>query len=183
VSPRNKLLWFVFGFAISALSIGVLGSLNSAQKPTSLLEVCPPGFKRFSCKFYRLCVSPGAKQLEYWEQNRLNEVADCTSDTLRRGVERMVPEENTRSSPYDVGFAAGVRILGPRYLGVAFLYPTDTDLGKFEESINRVLVAPLPKDASLEYDRGFHDGLVAYDDFLQQTKQKAKQIEGAERPH
>lgn len=161
---------------LDSISLETYGLPVPAPKP-SVKEVCPVGWSRFSCQFVRLCVSPRVTSQYNLETSKEFGYAGCKADN------RSVGEEDTNSSPHDVGIAAGYMLLGPRYVGVVKLNSSDILDGNIEEAIQRLVLVPLPTNSLIEYFRGVGVGLALFQRDLAKAKQEAKDIENAKSPH
>jgi hypothetical protein len=150
--------------------------LHLPPKP-SVREVCPAAWGRYSCQFVRLCVAPSVANRYNLETSKEFGYAECNADN------HSVGEEDTNSSPHDVGMAAGALLLGPRYVGVVKLDSSDIVDGNLDEAIERLVLVPIPTNALIEYQRGLLEGRAEFERYLAKAKQKAKEIEDAKSPH
>ena len=137
-------------------------------------DVCPAAWSRFSCQFVRLCVSPSVAGHYDLTTSEEFGYAKCKAD------DRIVPEKDTycspkrdmHCSPHDVGLAAGMLILGPRYLKAVKLDSSDIFDGNIEEAIQRLVLVPIPTSGLMEYDRGYEEGQAAFQKYLTENGQK-----------
>lgn len=143
----------------------------------SVKEVCPAGWRRFSCEFVRLCVAPSVTNRYNLETSREFQNADCKMDS------RTVGAEDTNSSPHDVGYARGWMLLGPQYVGVVKLDLSDIFDGNVDEAIQRLVLVPLPPNALIEFNHGAKEGVARFQNYLNENRIKEKEIEDAKSPH
>jgi hypothetical protein len=151
--------------------------LRPPPPKTPVTEVCPTGWRRFSCQFVRLCVAPNVTNRYNLSKSEKFGYAKCEIDN------HAVGGEDTHSSPHDVGAAAGWMLLGPRYVGVVKLDSSDILDGNLDEAIQRLVLVPLPTNALMEYERGARDGLARFENYLNENRIKEKEIEDGKRPH
>ena len=144
---------------------------------TPVKEVCPTGWSRFSCEFVRLCVAPSVTNRYNLTTSKEFGNARCEMDN------RSVGEQDTHSSPHEVGKAAAALLLGPRYVGVVKLDSPDIFDGNIDEAIQRLVLVPIPTNALIEYARGAKEGEAMFRSYLSKNRQKEKEIEGAKNPH
>ena len=145
----------------------------------SVREVCPSGSARFTCQFARLCISAdvASRFANTLEKSGEFYFAKCKADTVA------VPEASTHATPYMVGYAAGFRLLGPKYFK---LVKVDSSYVKddgqwwttgINPALERANLSLLPPSAIQEYAKGWHDGNVEFQNFLNKAKQKAAESE------
>jgi hypothetical protein len=140
----------------------------------SVKDACPTTYSRFGCQFVRLCVSPSVAAKYDLTSSEEFGYAKCKVDN------RIVPEsdtycspkQDTHCSPHDVGMAAGMLILGPRYLKAVKLDSSDIFDGNIEEAIQRLVLVPIPTSGLMEYDRGYDEGQAAFQKYLSENGQK-----------
>jgi hypothetical protein len=142
--------------------------------PTTGKEVCPVGWAKFSCQFVRLCVSPSVAANYHFSTSREFNDAQCEADnhTVSENDTYCSPKRDTHCSPHDVGMAAGMLILGPRYLKAVKLDSSDIFDGNIEEAIQRLVLVPIPTSGLMEYDRGYDEGQAAFQKYLSENGQK-----------
>jgi hypothetical protein len=138
--------------------------LPSPKSPVT--DVCPAHWSRFSCRLVRLCVSPGVAGNYDMSKSKELDNADCKAD------DRSVPEEETHSSPEDVGFFAGALLNGPRYFKSVKIDSSDIFDRNIEEAIQRLVLVPIPVGGLMEYDRGFEKGQMMFKEYLRKNGEK-----------
>jgi hypothetical protein len=134
-------------------------------------DVCPAAWSRFSCKFVRLCVSPSVKSKYDLKTSKEFGYADCKADnrTVPENDTYCSPQRDTHCSPHDVGLAAGMLILGPRYLKAVKLDSSDIFDGDIEEAIQRLVLVPVPTSGLMEYDRGYEEGQAQFKKYVSEN--------------
>jgi len=174
----------------AVLTDGQIPSPKAAPNRSSTSDICPAGWARFGCQFARLCIAPDvASKYATWSGGTLEKsgqfyFAKCKAD------DKTVPAENTHSSPYEVGFAAGFRLFDtPKYFKVVKLDSSgvsenneDWHQRGINAALERLGLSLLPPSAVMEYARGWREGHAEFQGFLNKVK-KAGESEGTQKPN
>jgi hypothetical protein len=150
-------------------------NIESGPPKTSVTDVCPAQWSRFSCQFVRLCVSPRVSSKYDLASSDEFKYAHCKAD------KRSVPEGDTHFSPYDVGYAT--LLVNRVYFKAVRLDSSDIFEGDIEEAIERLVLVPIPPSGLMEYDQGYLKGRARFERSVSKANQKDKQSEDAKTPH
>jgi hypothetical protein len=162
---------------------------KASHADASARDVCPTGWRRYSCQFARLCLSPDlldkSQEPDSLETRSEFVFAKCKAD------DRTASEVSTHASSYMVGYAAGFRLFDTRkYFKVvkvdsSYVQPDNVNwhargLGA---ALERAGLSLLPPSAIQEYAHGWHDGNEEFQKFMAKVKQGAKESEGTQEQH
>ena len=142
---------------------------------TSVTDVCPTSWSRFSCQFIRLCISPSVVHHYDLASSEEFGYARCKADT------RSVPEEDTHFSPGDVG--EGALLVDRVYFKAVKLDSSDIFEGDIDEAILRLVLVPIPPSGLIEYDRGYVKAKARFQRSVAKTDQKQDRSGTAPNPY